>query len=204
MDPIHRESELTLASGFESGHLCDVVLTGHPCSETLSVWNGSLSNWFERTSSTKARLPSAFLTEPPQYSPWKTFWPTRPNGFCPKMNVRNFRTNEETAHHTPCTRTLLHFVSCAGIWAGERLPSCFVWNRKGIRSPGLSCLVRRFCAKNGEGRSLPEAQCGSTDRSSCDRPFQPICTPMHSRMNAITRKIPCAVVGGMALVMRGA
>ena len=32
-------------------------------------------------------------------------------------------------------------------------------------------------------------------------PFQAICMPMHMRMKAMTRRIPCTVAGGMARVM---
>lgn len=43
-----------------------------------------------------------------------------------------------------------------------------------------------------------------TDSSSAASPFQAICTPMQNRMKATTRRMPCAVAGEIARVMRGA
>ncbi len=39
---------------------------------------------------------------------------------------------------------------------------------------------------------------------SAVKPFQAICTPIHTTMNAITRRMPCTVVGATARVRRGA
>lgn len=43
-----------------------------------------------------------------------------------------------------------------------------------------------------------------TVASSAESPFHAIYTPMQSRMKAIKRRIPCAVDGGMILVILGA
>ena len=44
----------------------------------------------------------------------------------------------------------------------------------------------------------------STDLSKTSTPFHVIWTPMHSRTNAITRRMPWAVCGGTRAVMAGA
>ena len=56
-------------------------------------------------------------------------------------------------------------------------------------------------------RALPEPSCCHRlmmVARSAESPFHAICAPMQSRINAITRRTPWAVEGGMALVIFGA
>jgi hypothetical protein len=55
-----------------------------------------------------------------------------------------------------------------------------------------------------DGANAPHDYGLTTVASSADRPFHAIWAPMQSRMKAITRRIPWAVVGGMILVILGA
>ena len=53
-------------------------------------------------------------------------------------------------------------------------------------------------------RNHGEIQAFTICRISSESPFHEICTPMQNRMNATTRRMPCAVAGGMTLVIVGA
>lgn len=118
-------------------------------------------------------------------------------------------------------------MRCAKLAAGPRRGGGAVGPRmprepkvsRGFIHPGFggvpgeqsdSCLYRRLMlAPNAVSQSYMIHRCSAlyaliTTLSRAERPFQAIWTPIQSKMNAITRRMPWAVEAGMALETFGA
>ena len=91
--------------------------------------------------------------------------------------------------------------SNATTWAGERklltFASRFPFSSSGKPALVEACLYCTKAALNNLNQGSARVYCFGIFFSIASRPFQAICTPMHSSTNAITRRIPCTVCGAI-------